>query len=559
MFGKIKRTPEDTLLYRHNEERYTDTLNSIPFGIVVTDKKRRTTFINSVAGQIAGVQREAVLGKYLEEFLHIYDGENGNAMIDAIVEAIGKDKIVRFSEDCVLLTADERKIQIYCSIAPVESEEKKITGAVITFWDRTDIEGVEEALQRERILLRTLIDNLPDAIYVKDTECRKTVANLADVHNIGLHSEKEVLGKNDFELFPKYLAEGFYADDQAVIQTGQPALNREEFVIDENGQKRWLLTSKLPLRDEKNRIIGLVGVGHDITERKLAEEQLQQRNLELEKMVVEMRQMQRWLVQSEKLASIGQLVAGIAHEINNPLAFVSSNLNRFNEYFHELADLNEEWTKLGKVSEKNDELQDAVKRAQEHEDKADVKFLVEDFETLMRHTRDGTERIKKIVEQLRGFTRLSDNSFTEADLNTALDDTLSIAWNEIKYKATVKKEYGKIPPVTCNVGEIKQVFVNLLVNAAQAIEEKGEIVIRTGVKDSSVFVDIIDTGCGILPENLTKIFDPFFTTKPVGKGTGLGLWVSATIVQKHAGTISAESELGKGTKMTVTLPTESKV
>ncbi len=290
-------------------------------------------------------------------------------------------------------------------------------------------------------------------------------------------------------------------------------------------------------------------------ERAALEKELQTRNSELERTLVEMKEMQKGLVQSEKLASIGHLVAGVAHEINNPLAFVHSNLNRFDEYFHEFVELSDEWNRLGRLAEEGElDYREMIERIRRREEKADLKSLVEDFDTLMLHTRNGADRIKKIVEQLRGFTRLSNDNYTEADLNSAVEDTLSIVWNEIKYKAVVDREYGAIPKVLCNLGEIKQVFVNLLVNAAQAIKDKGEITVRSGVKYSFVFVDVVDTGSGISPENLTKVFDPFFTTKPVGKGTGLGLFVSTSIIQKHSGRIEVESEVGKGAKMTVMLP-----
>ncbi len=307
--------------------------------------------------------------------------------------------------------------------------------------------------------------------------------------------------------------------------------------------------------------IELLLVMHDVTdrdakerERKTLQIELEKRNVELERVIEEMKQMQRGLIQLEKLASIGQLVAGIAHEINNPLAFVNSNLNRFDEYFHEFVTAVKVWRSLGEAVRTEPKFLAMVESIENRERDSDMESLVVDFEVLMQHTRDGAARIKRIVEQLRGFTHLSEGNVAEADLNAALEDTLSIVWNEIKYKATVEKEYGEIPPVVCNIGEMKQVFVNLLVNAAQAIEEKGKITVKTGTKDSSVFVEVEDTGNGIPAELVTKIFDPFFTTKPVGKGTGLGLWVSATIIEKHSGSINVESEIGKGTKMTVTLP-----
>jgi len=177
-------------------------------------------------------------------------------------------------------TPDGGRIWVRTSKVPLHDRDGGVIGILGTYEDITERKRMEEALRHERILLRTLIDNLPDVIYAKDTTCRKTLANLADVHLMGLRSEAEVLGKDDFQFYPKDTAERFFADDQSVIQTGQPVLDREEYVIDAEGQKRWLYTSKLPLRDDKGRIIGLVGIGRDITKRKRAEEALaEQHNL----------------------------------------------------------------------------------------------------------------------------------------------------------------------------------------------------------------------------------------------------------------------------------------
>jgi two-component system NtrC family sensor kinase len=264
--------------------------------------------------------------------------------------------------------------------------------------------------------------------------------------------------------------------------------------------------------------------------------------------------MQGSLVQSEKMASIGQLTAGIAHEINNPLAYVASNLGRFEEYFDELAALLTRYREFSRIGGLPPHLQEAVLAIRAAEESADIAFLTSDFRTLMRYTREGAGRIKDIVERLRGFSHLSGTGFSETDINKAVEDTVTIVWNELKYKAALKKELGDIPPVECNPGEIKQVLVNLLINAAQAISERGEIVIRTLREGNAAVIQVSDTGCGIPEENLVKIFDPFFTTKPTGKGTGLGLWISSTIIRRHNGTLTAESVPGKGSTFTARLP-----
>jgi two-component system NtrC family sensor kinase len=188
------------------------------------------------------------------------------------------------------------------------------------------------------------------------------------------------------------------------------------------------------------------------------------------------------------------------------------------------------------------------------ENKADLTFAIQDFHQLMTHTKDGAERIKRIVEQLRGFSHLSGSDFSAANINEALEDTLTMVWNELKYKATIKKNYGELPPVNCMIGEIKQVFVNLLVNAAHAIPNSGEIILTTLRDSEDIVIKISDTGCGIPQKNINRIFDPFFTTKEVGKGTGLGLWISATIINKHKGTLTVESTVGVGTTFIIRLP-----
>ena len=282
--------------------------------------------------------------------------------------------------------------------------------------------------------------------------------------------------------------------------------------------------------------------------------QLQQRNEDVERVLQRLTQMQTILVQSEKMASLGQLTAGIAHEINNPLAFVSSNLNRFKEYFHDVRSLLSDWMEFAKSSTGKETNGQQLAALQSKTLRTDLAFIDQDFEVLMEHTAEGAGRIRNIVEQLRGFAHVSNAIFVPAQINQILEQTLTLVWNELKYKTTVVKELGDLPPVECNDGELQQLFVNLLINAAHAIPEKGEISIRTFGSVEEVRIEIADTGSGIRKDHLNKIFDPFFTTKAVGKGTGLGLWIVSTIVQNHQGKIKVDSEVGKGTLFTITLP-----
>ncbi len=273
-------------------------------------------------------------------------------------------------------------------------------------------------------------------------------------------------------------------------------------------------------------------------------EELQQVNQKLE-------EAHNQLMQSEKMASIGQLAAGVAHEINNPIGYVNSNLGTLEKYVQDafgMIDLYEQAE--GAIADEAVRVQ--IKAARE---KLDIEFLKADLRALMDESKDGITRVKKIVQNLKDFSHVdTSDEWHFSDLHNGLDSTLNIVNNEIKYKAGVVKEYGDIPEVECLSSQLNQVFMNLLVNAAHAIEERGTITIRTGKQGEEVWVEVADTGKGIPPENMKKIFDPFFTTKPIGKGTGLGLSLSYGIIQKHHGRIEVQSEVGKGTTFRVWLP-----
>jgi two-component system NtrC family sensor kinase len=250
------------------------------------------------------------------------------------------------------------------------------------------------------------------------------------------------------------------------------------------------------------------------------------------------------------MASIGLLAAGVAHEINNPMGFISSNLVTLGKYTERLVGFVNAQAELLKSPDS------AAKSAELEEQRRKIKldYITEDVTQLIEESLDGAGRVKKIVQNLKTFSRGDDTERTQADLNECLDSTINIAWNEIKYVATLKKEYGTLPPLLCYPQQLNQVFMNLLVNAAHAIEGQGEITVRTWGDEEHVWIAIRDTGNGIPEEIRGRIFEPFFTTKEVGKGTGLGLSISYDIVKKHGGEILVESEQGKGTTFTLKLP-----
>lgn len=280
------------------------------------------------------------------------------------------------------------------------------------------------------------------------------------------------------------------------------------------------------------------------------------RTAELEKANRELKAAQAQLLQTEKLSSLGQLAAGIAHEINNPIGFINSNLRTMGEYVEDLIGLiNKYEAMVNAIRERDyDSLSTISKEVEQIKNEMKFDFIMEDFEKLIRESRDGAYRVYKIVRDLRGFARADDAERKFVDIHTALDSTLNIVWNELKYKAEVIKDYGDIPEVECLPTQLNQVFVNILINAGHSIKEKGKITIKTYSEGERVFVEISDTGSGIPEENLNKIFDPFFTTKEPGKGTGLGLSIVYNIIKKHNGEIRVKSKIGEGTTFIIELP-----
>ena len=255
------------------------------------------------------------------------------------------------------------------------------------------------------------------------------------------------------------------------------------------------------------------------------------------------------LMQSEKMASIGQLAAGVSHEINNPMAFITGNLRTLTQYFDQIVRYDRLLRELG--AELAPPIREVIGRNRES---LEIDEILTDGVDLIAESLDGAGRVTKIVKDLRTFSRVDSVEIEAVELKSCLESALNICGNELKYVATIRKEYEAGPKVRCHPGQMNQVFLNLLVNAGQAIVTSGEIVLRNWHDEEFVYVSVSDSGEGIPEMNQQKIFDPFFTTKEVGKGTGLGLSVSYEIVKNHQGAILVESELGAGATFTVKIP-----
>ena len=427
-----------------------------------------------------------------------------------------------------------------------------------------EIETQQTALDQHAIV--SIADLAGNILYVNNKFCE-----------VSGYGREELIGQNHRLLKSGQHPQEFYDDMWITIASGRvwqgEVCNRRK-----DGGHYWVESTIVPFLDEHGLPQRYVSIRTDITPLKdleqamhTANEELGQRvnertaelsaaKTELEADIAErkrsqaelegayrhLEEAQSHLLQSEKLASIGQLAAGVAHEINNPIGYVYSNLGSLEQYLKELFEV---------LAAYESGVTDPPVVVREVTQRIDVGFLKEDIPALMGESREGITRVKKIVQDLKDFSHVhASDEWQFADLHKGLDSTLNIVNNEIKYKADVKKEYGDLPEVECLASQLNQVFMNLLVNAAHAIDERGTIAIRSGTAEDQVWVEIADTGKGIAAENLKRIFDPFFTTKPIGKGTGLGLSLSYGIIQKHRGRIEVESEVGKGTTFRVWLP-----
>lgn len=325
-----------------------------------------------------------------------------------------------------------------------------------------------------------------------------------------------------------------------------------------DGSIRWIHDHVRVIVGPDNKLLRLDGISVDITKHKLAEQAIKKSHKDLNDAYVKLQSLQGQLLQAEKMASIGQLAAGVAHEINNPIGYVYSNLGSLQKYLDDIFQVMDVYEKAEAALATSPEILAGIKAVKA---KVDIEFIREDVAALMSESREGITRVKKIVQDLKDFSHAdAEEEWQLADLRQGIDSTLNIVNNEIKYKADVIKEYADIPQVECLPPQLNQVFMNLFVNAAHAMgEQRGTITIRTGVREDQAWVEVKDNGKGISPENLTRIFDPFFTTKPVGTGTGLGLSVSYSIIKKHHGKIEVSSEVGVGTTFLISLPLKQPV
>jgi len=525
-------------------------------------------------------------------------------------------------------------------------------------------------MEGERNLLRAMADNLPDFMYVKDTRSRFILANLHVARSMGAKSPQDLIGKTDFDFLSHDLADAFYQQEQQIIRTGQPLLNHEEPFIDERGEATYLLTTKVPIRNERGQIIGLAGVGRDITRRKKAEEGLREaerkyrsifddaivgifqsaprggllsanaalahmfgfssteemtaaitdigpqlnidprrqdefrllmghmgavHNFECEAArkdgtrvwislsaravvtdgvvvryegmcqdITDRKHLQEQLLQAQKLESVGQLAAGIAHEINTPTQFVGDNVRFLKDAFVDLNSLLAIYGRLLSAAKEGSLSSSLLQEVLAAVERTDIDYLCVEIPKAIDQALEGVTRVARLVSAMKEFSHPGTRDKVAVDLNHAIESTLTVSRNEWKYVADVETVFDpNLPPVTCLPGEFNQVILNLIVNAAHAIADvvgkdgsrKGKITVRTLNCPDWAEIQIQDTGIGIPERIRDRVFDPFFTTKQIGKGTGQGLAIAhSVIVGQHHGTIHFESAEGQGTTFFIRIP-----
>ena len=405
-------------------------------------------------------------------------------------------------------------------------------------------EEVEERERSEAALFAAkehaerLMFLVPSAVFTVDRQRHITTWNRM-MEEITGYTKEEAIGKScEFMGLDTCLQHcSLYSADLP-----KPVIAKECTIRTKSGDERTISRNVDNLYDVDGQVIGGIESFEDISERKKAYAELQN--------------MQGQLLQAEKMATVGQLAAGVAHEINNPTGFVMGNLDVVRRYFDTLKIILEKYIEVEECLKAGvtDRLAKLLSELQKMKDEKELALILSDLPNLTEESLGGMRRIQRIVADLRSFSHSDEGHWEEADLHELIQLALNIASNEIKYKAEVVKEYGELPRIRCYPQQLSQVFLNLFVNAVHAIPVKGKITVRTFVEEDVVVVEVGDNGCGMAEDVRKRVFEPFFTTKPIGKGTGLGLSLAYNIIQKHQGEISVSSQPGQGTTFTIRLP-----
>ena len=552
-----------------------------PVASYVIDSTHRVTHWNAACAQLTGRSSGQMLGEQ-ETWRAFYAQPRptlAELIVDGRVEAEGADHYGLGLHHSPLLQDSyayegffpqlgPRGRWLYVTAAPLRGIDGQVMGAIETLQDVTTRHEAEEQLRQHQAELESIVAQRTAELRLTHQELEAFLENAS----VGIIATRELQIARSNKKFAEILElpddlpvvdmplRRFFLDDADFHELGRLASNalragtslvQEMWLQTWTGRRIWVQLIAYA-SNPAGSTQGMWWLLQDHSEVMRAQEELVSNYRNIQETNARLEEAQNQLLQSEKMASIGQLAAGVAHEINNPIGFVNSNLGSLRRYVEQLLALVQAYARRERGAP-DPELA-ALKQA------ADLEFIAEDLPSLLADSEDGLSRVRKIVQDLKDFSRVDHADWQDADLNQGLESTLNVVMNEVKYRADVKRAYGTLPPVRCLAGQLNQVFMNLIVNAAHAMpaERRGTITLATGVETLEerhwAWIEVADDGCGMPPEVQRRIFEPFYTTKPVGQGTGLGLSMAFSIVQKHGGRIEVQSAPGEGTRFRVWVP-----
>ncbi len=549
------------------EQKFSQLLlDTSPALIVAIGFDGKTLMMNKALLDILEYTEEEIKGS---DYLTTFVPKEDQGMLSDIFRKIIQDGIATVNENRIISKCGGTYL-IEWHGRTVSDEVEGFGFFVGVGIDITARKKMEETLRQSEERYRTILEDIEEGYFEIDLAGNATYFNDSICRIFG-YPREELLHMNYKQYTDKENGEKCFQIYNKVYKTGKSDKVYDYEIIRKDGTARYMETLLSLQKDSSDNPVGFRGISRDITERKRADdalkrnrEELIRKNQELEESrknvqltlerlgvaYEELKTTQAKILQQEKMASIGQLAAGVAHEINNPMAFIASNLGTLDKYIRRLKD----FIQAQSETIKSLKAIEAIEKLDKKRKELKLDYTIDDIDLLVKESRDGSERVQKIVQELNRFSRMDNAEYKEANINECMESSINIVWNELKQKATLHKDYGNLPQTKCYPLKLNQVFINLLINAIQAIEKKGKIKIKTWEKGGSIWVTVSDTGCGITRENQSKIFEPFFTTKEVGKGTGLGLSISYEIMQRHKGEISFESKEGKGTTFTIRIP-----
>ncbi len=547
--------------------------SSVEIGMLIVDGEGVVRRVNEAATIVVKKSEHDLLGCSLGQAfccIHLIEegGTCGNMEPCAqcpmcrVLETVFRTGCALSSTEIIrdfVIKGETRSVCLEVSAAPVMIDGT--CQVVLSLLDITLRKQAEQAIRLSEEKIRAFLNAVPVPMYLRNMGSVFEYCNDKFIAFFGT-SHDSVLGQPTNSVFTSDLAEKLsHLDDELFQKNGHQVFEIE--LVRADGAKRTVVFYRTLYYDARGQVSGLIGAMLDITERQHAEQALKERDDRLQQMFSELQQTHNTLkrtheqmIQSEKMAAVGMLAAGIAHEINNPLGFIASNLVVLEKYVENLTICCQTYERLCTALDANDEARINAARSEVDniQERLELDDMISDLGPVVQETREGFERIRKIVLDLKSFSRADTGHMESIDINVLTESVLRIVWNEIKYKTELVKEYGQIPLIIANPRQMEQVVLNVLVNAVQAIVDHGMITIRTFLREGSVVIEIEDTGRGISAEVLPRIFDPFFITQEPGEGTGMGLSISYDIVKRHHGSIDIESTVGKGAKVMISLP-----